>query len=426
MILQIIEKKKNKQELTYDEIKYFVDEYVNNNISDYQISALLMAILLNGMTDKETIHLTDAMMHSGDVIDLSIIEGVKIDKHSTGGVGDKTTLVLAPLVASSNLKVAKMSGRGLGHTGGTIDKLEAIENFQTEIELERFINQIDQIGLAIISQTGNIVPADKKIYALRDVTGTVNSIPLIASSIMSKKLASGADIILIDVKVGTGALLKNLNEAKDLAKTLNMIGRHYNKKTKCIITNMNEPLGKAVGNGLEVIESIETLKGNGPSDLTELVLLLASHLISMGKNIDLELARKEAEQNLNNGNAYLKFKEMIKAQNGEINNIKISDNVISIKSKATGFIKHIDALKIGEIARHLGAGRINKDTKIDHSVGLVLSKKVGDYVIQDEELLKIYIQDKDANVNDIINCFEISESLGEIEPLIYEVVESVD
>lgn len=425
MILQIIEKKKNKQELTKDEIKYAIDEYIAGNIEDYQMSSLLMAILLNGMTDKETIDLTDAMLCSGDIIDLSIIKGIKVDKHSTGGVGDKTTLVLAPLVASCSLKVAKMSGRSLGHTGGTIDKLESIANFQTEMNMERFINQVDQIGLALISQTQNIVPADKKIYSLRDVTGTVNSIPLIASSIMSKKIASGADIILIDVKVGTGALVKTLESALKLSKTLIMIGNYYNKKVKCVITNMDQPLGCAIGNGLEVIESIDTLKGHGPKDLTELVLNLSAHLISSAKNIPFETSLKEATSNLNNGNAYLKFKEMVKAQNGDINNIDLAENVISVKSKTTGFVKQIDALKIGEIAKKLGAGRLTKKDKIDHGVGIVLSKKVGDYVLQDEELLKIYVRNKDIMVNDILDCFEISESLGNLKPLIYEVVEKI-
>lgn len=425
MILQIIEKKKNKQELTKDEIKYAIDEYIAGNIEDYQMSSLLMAILLNGMTDKETIDLTDAMLCSGDIIDLSIIKGIKVDKHSTGGVGDKTTLVLAPLVASCGLKVAKMSGRSLGHTGGTIDKLESIANFQTEMNMERFINQVDQIGLALISQTQNIVPADKKIYSLRDVTGTVNSIPLIASSIMSKKIASGADIILIDVKVGTGALVKTLESALKLSKTLIMLGNYYNKKVKCVITNMDQPLGCAIGNGLEVIESIDTLKGHGPKDLTELVLNLSAHLISSAKNIPFETSLKEATSNLNNGNAYLKFKEMVKAQNGDINNIDLAENVISVKSKTTGFVKQIDALKIGEIAKKLGAGRLTKKDKIDHGVGIVLSKKVGDYVLQDEELLKIYVRNKDIVVNDILDCFEISESLGNLKPLIYEVVEKI-
>ncbi len=425
MILQIIEKKKNKQELTKDEIKYAIDEYIAGNIEDYQMSSLLMAILLNGMTDKETIDLTDAMLCNGDIIDLSIIKGIKVDKHSTGGVGDKTTLVLAPLVASCGLKVAKMSGRSLGHTGGTIDKLESIANFQTEMNMERFINQVDQIGLALISQTQNIVPADKKIYSLRDVTGTVNSIPLIASSIMSKKIASGADIILIDVKVGTGALVKTLESALKLSKTLIMIGNYYNKKVKCVITNMDQPLGCAIGNGLEVIESIDTLKGHGPKDLTELVLNLSAHLISSAKNIPFETSLKEATSNLNNGNAYLKFKEMVKAQNGDINNIDLAENVISVKSKTTGFVKQIDALKIGEIAKKLGAGRLTKKDKIDHGVGIVLSKKVGDYVLQDEELLKIYVRNKDIMVNDILDCFEISESLGNLKPLIYEVVEKI-
>lgn len=422
MILQIIEKKKNKEYLTKDEIKYFVDEYVKGNIQDYQASSLLMAILLNGMTDEEIINLTDAMIDSGEVIDLSIINGTKVDKHSTGGVGDKTTLVLGPLLASCGLKVAKMSGRGLGHTGGTIDKLEAIKNFKVELSMEDFINQVDKIGISLIAQTGNIVPADKKIYALRDVTGTVNSIPLIASSIMSKKIASGTDKIIIDVKVGNGALMKTKEEAIKLAKTLKMIGQNYHKDTKCVITNMSEPLGNAIGNGLEVIESIETLKGTGPKDLTELVLTLAAHLISMSKNITYEQAFNLAETNLSNGNAYIKFEEMVKAQNGDINSVEISDKVISIKSKKTGFVKAIDTLKLGEISRKLGAGRLTKEDEIDYGVGLVLNKKVGDYVLQDEELIKAYINHKDISIDDILECFTIELNLGNLEPLIYDVI----
>ncbi len=422
MILQIIEKKKNKQELTKEEINYFINEYVNDNIKDYQISALLMAILLNGMTDKETINLTDAMLHSGEIIDLSIIKGTKIDKHSTGGVGDKTTLILAPLLASCNIKVAKMSGRGLGHTGGTIDKLEAIDNFKTELTQEEFLNQVDQISIALISQSGNIVPADKKLYALRDVTGTVNSIPLIASSIMSKKIASGADKIIIDVKVGKGALVKDLDQARHLSKILKMIGKHYNKETVCVITNMNEPLGLAVGNGLEVIESIECLKGKGPKDLRELVLTLGANGVMVSKNIPYEQALEEVTNNLDNGNAYEKFKQMVKYQGGDINKIKLSDNVISIKSKTTGFIKEIDALKIGELSRTLGAGRKNLQDKIDYGVGIVLNRKVGDYILQDEELLKVYVNKIDIPVNDILECFKIEEKFEKKEPLIYEVI----
>lgn len=422
MILQIIEKKKNKQELTKEEINYFINEYVNDNIKDYQISALLMAILLNGMTDEETINLTDAMLHSGEIIDLSIIKGTKIDKHSTGGVGDKTTLILAPLLASCNIKVAKMSGRGLGHTGGTIDKLEAIDNFKTELTQEEFLNQVDQISIALISQSGNIVPADKKLYALRDVTGTVNSIPLIASSIMSKKIASGADKIIIDVKVGKGALVKDLDQARHLSKILKMIGKHYNKETVCVITNMNEPLGLAVGNGLEVIESIECLKGKGPEDLRELVLTLGANGVMISKNIIYEQALEEVTNNLDNGNAYKKFKQMVKYQGGDINKIKLSDNVISVKSKTTGFIKEIDALKIGELSRTLGAGRKNLQDKIDYGVGIVLNRKVGDYILQDEELLKVYVNKIDIPVNDILECFKIEEKFGKKEPLIYGVI----
>ena len=421
-MLKIIEKKKNKEQLTKEEIDFFVKGYTNGDIPDYQMSSLLMAILLNGMDMEEIINLTESMLNSGDIIDLSIIKGTKVDKHSTGGVGDKTTLVLAPLLASCDLKVTKMSGRGLGHTGGTIDKLEAIENFKTDLDHDRFINQVDRIGLALISQSGNIVPADKKMYALRDVTGTVDSIPLIASSVMSKKLASGADKIIIDVKVGKGALVKNKDEAVELAKTLKEIGRHFNKETKCIITSMNQPLGLAIGNGLEVKESIDTLKGKGPEDLKELVLTLASHLLTMSNDKSYEDNYKLALSNLSNGSAYLKFQEMVNNQGGNIEHIDISDNVISVKSKKTGFVKGIDALKMGEISRKLGAGRLTKEDKIDYGVGLVLNRKVGDYVLQDEELVKIYVRDKDVPINEILECFDISETLGKLEPLIYEVI----
>ena len=284
-ILDVINKKRLKKELTREEIQFAVNGYVEGTVEDYQMSSLLMAIVLNGMNDREIVDLTDIMINSGDVIDLSKIEGIIVDKHSTGGVGDKVTLVLGPLLASLGIKIAKMSGRGLGHTGGTIDKLESIEGFNVSIEEDKFINQVNDINIAIASQTGNLVPADKKIYALRDVTGTVESIPLIASSIMSKKIASGADIIMLDVKVGSGALMKTLEDAKKLAETMVKIGKAYRKPTICLITNMDEPLGYAIGNALEVEESINTLKGNGPNDLLEVVITLCSIIIGAVKKI---------------------------------------------------------------------------------------------------------------------------------------------
>ncbi|MBP3461236.1 MAG: thymidine phosphorylase [Bacilli bacterium] len=421
-IIDIIVKKKNKQELTYEEIKFSIDNYLNGNIKDYQMSSLLMAIVINGMTEEETINLTKIMIDSGEVIDLSQINGKVVDKHSTGGVGDKTTLVLVPLVASLGIKVAKMSGRGLGHTGGTIDKLESIEGFNVTLTDEQFIEQVNKIGCAIISQTKNIVPADKKLYALRDVTGTTESIPLIASSIMSKKIASGANYIVIDVKVGNGALMKNIEDAKTLANLMIKIGNAYNRKVVCVLSNMEEPLGKNIGNGLEVQEAIETLKGNGPEDLTELVLTLGSIMTSLSLNITEQEARDLLKENIKNGKALEKFKELVISQNGNIENINIEENKISIKSTKDGFIKKIDAYKLGEIARLIGAGRLNKEDEIDYGVGLVLNKKVGDLLFENEELLKIYSNNKNIEIKKITDCFEIVEEKIEKPKLIIEII----
>lgn len=420
-IIDIITKKKNKEELTYEEIKYAVDGYVNGEVKDYQMSSLLMAITINGMTNKETFDLTEIMLNSGEKIDLDELQPV-VDKHSTGGVGDKTTLILAPLVASCGVNIAKMSGRGLGFTGGTIDKLESIPGFNTSIDINKFKEQVKNIKVAIVGQMGNLVPADKKIYALRDVTGTVESIPLIASSIMSKKLASGASCIVIDVKVGNGALMKTLEDAKKLASLLVEIGKQHNKKVVCFITDMDEPLGYAIGNSLEVIESINTLKGNGPKDLTNLVIELASYMISMAKNITVEQAKQEAIENLNNGKAYNKFVELVENQEGNINDIKVSNNILSIKSNEEGYIKHIDALRLGENARIIGAGRLSKEESIDFEVGIVLNKKVGDYINKGEELLKIYINNKTLSEEEFIKCFEITKEKIEENTLIKEII----
>ena len=421
-IIEIIEKKKNRGILTYEEIEYAVMGYVNKEIEDYQMSSLLMAIVLNGMTNQETFDLTDVMLNSGEKIDLSDIEGIIVDKHSTGGVGDKTTLILAPLVASMGIKIAKMSGRGLGHTGGTIDKLESIEGFKVNLTDKEFIEQVNKVGCSVISQTKNIVPADKKLYALRDVTGTVDSIPLIASSIMSKKLASGADIIVIDVKVGNGALMKTIDSATKLANLMIKIGKKYDKEVVCVLSNMEEPLGKNIGNGLEVIESIETLKGKGPKDLTTLVLTLSSILVSLSFNITEEEARLKLIENIKNGKALEKFNEFVKAQGGNIEKIALCDNVVSIKSAKDGFIKSIDTYKLGEIARSIGAGRLNKDDEIDYGVGLVINKKVGDYLFENEELLKIYCKDTDISINEITECFEIVDEKVEKNKLIIDII----
>ncbi len=421
-IIDIINKKRLKQELTREEISFAVNGYIDGTVKDYQMSSLLMAIVLNGMTDRESIDLTDIMLHSGDVIDLSNIDGIIVDKHSTGGVGDKVTLVFAPLLASLGIKIAKMSGRGLGHTGGTIDKLESIEGFNTKLSQEEFIKQVNDINIAIVSQSGNLVPADKKIYALRDVTGTVESIPLIASSIMSKKIASGADIIIIDLKVGSGALIKNLEDAHELSRIMVKIGEIYKKTVICMLTNMDQPLGYAVGNSLEVQESINTLKGDGPSDLLEVVISLCSIIVGAVKKISNEEAKNLLFKQLNNGEAYNKFVEFVNRQGGDINKIKISDKVIYIKSEVSGYINRIDALKIGEIVKKLGAGRNTLDDEIDYGVGIVLSKKVGDYVEKDEELLKVYMSDKDVSLNEILDCYKIDKQLDKPIKTILDIV----
>ena len=421
-IIDIINKKRNRKQLTREEIEFAVNGYLDGSVKDYQMSSLLMAIVLNGMTARETIDLTDIMIKSGDVLDLSKIDGIIVDKHSTGGVGDKVTLVLGPLLASLGIKIAKMSGRGLGHTGGTIDKLEAIEGFNTKLTEKKFIKQVNDINIALVGQTADLVPADKKIYALRDVTGTVESLPLIASSIMSKKIASGADIIMIDVKVGNGALMKTIDSAKALAKLMVKIGKAYRKPTICLITNMEEPLGNAVGNSLEVQEAIDTLKGNGPSDLLEVVITLCSIIIGAVNKIPNEEAKNLLFKQLNNGEAYKKFEELVKAQGGKVNNIKISDKVFSIKSDREGYVNNIDALHIGEIAKKIGAGRNTLDDKIDYEVGLVLSKKVGDYVEKEEELVKVYLKDKDISISEILECFTIEEELKSNPKLILDII----
>lgn len=421
-IIDIIEKKKKKIELSKDEISYFINGYLDGSVADYQASALLMAIYFNGMTDEETFNLTEVMLNSGNKIDLSSIKGIKVDKHSTGGVGDKTTLILAPLVASTGVCVAKMSGRGLGHTGGTIDKLEAIEGFNTSLKEEDFIKQVNDIGVAVTGQTGNVAPADKKIYALRDVTGTVNSIPLIASSIMSKKLASGADKIVIDLKVGNGALVDNIEDARILGNLMVNIGKKFKKQVICYLTNMNEPLGNSIGNGLEVLEAMDILNNKGPIDLRNLVIELASSMVSLGKDISIESAKEEVINNLENGSAFSKFNDFVKYQGGNLDNIKIAKSIFSLKSSVSGFITSIDTLKLGEMARMLGAGRMTKEDKIDYGVGLVLNKKVGDFIIENEELLKIYYNEKDISIGEVLSCFTIEKDYKEKEPLIYEKI----
>lgn len=422
-IIDIIVKKKNKETLTKEEIEFVVNGYLDGTVLDYQMSSFLMAVVLNGMNFEETYCLTDCMLHSGEIIDLSEVSGNIVDKHSTGGVGDKTTLILAPLLASLDIKVAKMSGRGLGHTGGTIDKLESIQGFKTELTREEFINQVNKIGLSVISQTGNIVPADKKIYALRDVTGTTESIPLIASSIMSKKIASGSNHIIIDLKVGNGALMKMEEDARTLAQYMIEIGKKYNKKVVCVLTNMDEPLGDAIGNGLEVKESIQVLQGRGPKDLKELIVVLATTALKMNQEINDEEAKKIIEEKLNNGEAYEKFKDFVSAQKGDINNIAISDKVLMIRSPKEGFVKSIDTFKLGEIVKNLGGGRIHKEDKIDYGVGIVLNKKVGDLVFENEELLKIYHNGGNVTLDDIVSCFEIIDEPTKRKKVVIDIID---
>ncbi|PHA32962.1 pyrimidine-nucleoside phosphorylase [Bacillus wiedmannii] len=405
-MVDIIAKKRDGKELTTEEIKFFINGYTDGSIPDYQVSALAMAIFFKDMTDRERADLTMAMVESGETIDLSAIEGIKVDKHSTGGVGDTTTLVLGPLVAALDVPVAKMSGRGLGHTGGTIDKLEAVEGFHVEITKEQFIDIVNRDKVAVIGQTGNLTPADKKIYALRDVTGTVNSIPLIASSIMSKKIAAGADAIVLDVKTGAGAFMKTEEDAKELAHAMVRIGNNVGRQTMAVISDMSQPLGFAIGNALEVKEAIDTLKGEGPEDLTELVLVLGSQMVVLAKKANtLEEAREMLIEVMKNGKATEKFKEFLSNQGGDSS---IVDNpekmpqakyVIDVPAKTSGVISNIVADEIGIAAMLLGAGRATKEDEIDLAVGLMLRKKVGAAVKEGEPFVTIYANRE--NVEDV-------------------------
>lgn len=429
---EIILKKKNKLELSKEEINFVIDGYTKGTIPDYQVSSLLMAIVLNGLNDDETTNLTMAMMNSGQIIDLKQIKGIKADKHSTGGVGDKTSLVLGPLVASCGVKVAKMSGRGLGHTGGTLDKLESIPGFKIERSKKEFIDQVNKIGFSIIGQSGDLVPADKKLYALRDVTGTVQSIPLIASSIMSKKLATGADTILLDVKYGSGAFYSDPKDSIKLAKAMVNIGKKMKRDTKAIITSMDQPLGQAIGNSLEVIESINTLQGKGPKDLLELCLKAGVIILKQTKiaKTDQE-ARKLLIKNIENGSALEVFKNMVKAQGGDdgyISNpkkFKIAKNIIPIKLKKSGYIESIDTLKLGIAAMHLGAGRAKKEDKIDPAAGIMIYKKVGDQIKASDVVVYLHtnLNDYQKIVEDVVSAFKVSSVKVTPQPLIYSIID---
>lgn len=426
--IDIIEKKKNGETLTSEEIHFFVKGVVNGDIPDYQTSAFLMAVIFKGMDRRETFDLTMEMMHSGDVIDLSSIQGIKVDKHSTGGVGDKTTLVLGPLAAACGCKLAKMSGRGLGFTGGTIDKLESIPGVTTSLSSERFTEQVNGIGIAIAGQTGNLVPADKKLYALRDVTATVNSIPLIASSIMSKKLAAGSDVIILDVKYGNGAFMKEPEDARFLAELMIDIGRKAGRKVRAIISSMKEPLGYAAGNLIEVREAIETLKGKGPEDLMELCLTAGSlMLIESGTAPDESEAKELLSEAIESGKALNKFAEMIKAQGGDpdliLNPDKLprASSVLKIYSNKRGYVESCDALAIGCAVRDTGAGRIVKGDDVDPTSGVIIYKKSGDRVEEGDLLADIFYNKTlgDEVPNAVKDAFTIVTGETEKQSLIY-------
>ena len=395
MIIDIINKKRLGLELSYKELDYFFNGYLNGEIADYQMSSLLMAICINGMSDEEIFSLTKIFIDSGDTLDLSFIPGNKVDKHSTGGIGDKTTLVIAPIVASLGVSVVKMSGRGLGYTGGTIDKLESIPGFRIDLDDSEIIRQVKDIGVVVTGQTKDLVPMDKVIYALRDVTGTVSSIPLIASSIMSKKIAGGADKILIDIKVGSGALLDNMDDAKKLEELMIKIGKVYNREVRCIISDMNTPLGMNVGNGLEVLEAISVLKGECKNKaFVDLCVLLASNMVSMGLDISIDKAKELVLDSINSGKAYNKFLDLVKRQHGDIDKIIISKKTYEVKAKSSGVVSSIDALEVGKLSLNLGAGKVKKEDKIDYGVGIVLNKTVSDKVKKGDVLYTIYYSKK--------------------------------
>ncbi|MCE4047150.1 MULTISPECIES: pyrimidine-nucleoside phosphorylase [Bacillaceae] len=430
-MVDLIEKKRDGRELTEEEISFIINGYTDGTIPDYQISAFTMAVFFQGMTEKERADLTMAMVHSGDVIDLSAIEGIKVDKHSTGGVGDTTTLVLGPLVAAVGVPVAKMSGRGLGHTGGTIDKLEAVKGFHVEIDKEEFIKLVNKNKVAVIGQSGNLTPADKKLYALRDVTATVNSIPLIASSIMSKKIAAGADAICLDVKTGAGAFMKSLDDSRELAEAMVRIGNNVGRKTMAIISDMSQPLGFAIGNALEVKEAIDTLKGQGPADLTELCLTLGSQMVYLAEKAEnIETAREMLEDAIKSGKALETFKLFLESQGGDSSVVDEPERLpqaqykLELPAKESGYVAEITADSIGTAAMILGAGRATKESEIDLAVGLVLNKKIGDKVEAGESLVTIY--SNTDNVDDVkqrlYEHIKVTDQKVDAPELIYEVI----
>ncbi len=430
-IYDIIAHKRDKMELTDEEIRFFVRSYVKGEIEHYHASALLMAIYLNGMTERETVTLTKEMAESGDMLDLSDIDGITVDKHSTGGVGDKTTLIVAPIVASLGLKTAKMSGRGLGHTGGTIDKLEAIEGFCTSLSPEKFIENVKKHGICVVGQTGDLAPADKMIYALRDSTATVGSMPLIASSIMSKKLAAGAQCIVLDVKTGSGAFMKTPEDAEELSRKMVDIGKSAGRRVAAVISDMDTPLGRNIGNSLEVIEAVEVLKGNAVGDLKEVCLVLAGNIISLAENISAEEGYKKASVELESGRAYEKFKEFIASQGGTLAQIENTDLFPNAQFKhdvlgtESGYITKMNAEMIGSSSVILGAGRVKKDDAIDFSAGIILHKKTCDKVEKGEALATLYTNNSNSIADAeklFLEAITINSNKREPAPLIYKVI----
>ena len=431
-IQEIIAKKRDKQELTKEEIEYFVQEYVQENVTDYQVAALIMAIYLNGMTKEETTNLTLSMANSGEVLDLSRIGKTVVDKHSTGGVGDKITIILMPIIASLGIPVAKMSGRGLGFTGGTIDKLESIPGYNTQMEMSKFIENVKKIGISIIGQTANLAPADKKLYALRDSISCVDNQALIASSVMSKKIAAGAEKIVLDVTVGSGAFMQTKEEAIEISKMMKNIGNLANRETVCVLTNMNEPVGKAVGNTLEIKEAIECLKGNIPEDIKQIILELGSQIIKLaGEGNNLEENKNKILENIKNKKAYRKFLELVENQNGDISYIENPEkfqkakHIIPVYAEKTGYIEKLDARKIGVISVHLGAGRIKKEDGIEHSVGILLEKKIGGKVQKGEILAYIHANDEEKGktaIEDIKTAYKIVENQVKEEKYILGII----
>ena len=433
-MVDLIIKKREGGALSRDEIAFWIDGYVNGVIPDYQVSAMNMAILFKGMTEEEVINLTDLMEHSGETLDLSSLKGVKVDKHSTGGVGDKTSLVLGPMVVACGATFAKLSGRGLGHTGGTLDKLESIPGLTIQVSGDRFIKQVNEIGISIAGQTQSLVPADKKMYALRDVTGTVESIPLIAASVMSKKLAAGTDAILLDVTLGHGAFMKDIDQARTLAKLMVKIGNGLNRDTRAVLSNMNEPLGLAVGNALEVKEAIAALNGNGPEDLMELcygagaIMLEQAHLCK-----DYAEGRSMLQKCIEDGSAFKKFLEMVKAQGGDVEYIlhpekfPLAKNIVPIYAKETGYVEDIDALEIGLASMTLGGGRETLDDVIDMAAGIMLNKKVGDFVKEGEVLCYLHSNKNVTLINrvakQVFSAFKVTKELVEKPKVILEVIQ---